>query len=92
MRDTILHSSEHTALSVAGGTTKLRFDNISMMKPTLCLSGMVLKPFQSVVVHGATRCHMQLSSPETLPHLSRCAESCLRCVRDGGSGTDTNTI
>ena len=27
-------------------TTKLRFDNISMMKPTLCLSGMVLSSFR----------------------------------------------
>ena len=56
-------------------TTKLRFDNISMMKPTMCLSGMILSRFR-----WTPRCHtahMQLSSPETLPPLSRCAESCM---------------
>ena len=31
-------------------------------------------------VHGAPRYHIQLSSPETLPQHSRCAESCIRCL------------
>ena len=30
--------------------------------------------------HGAKRYHMLLPSPESLPPLSRCAESCLRCI------------
>ena len=33
-------------------TTKLRFDNISMMKPTMCLSGMILSSFR-----WSPRCH-----------------------------------
>ena len=31
-------------------------------------------------VHGVPWYHIQLSSPETLPQLSHCAESCLRCL------------
>ena len=68
-------------------TTKLRFDNLSTMKPTGHVSIRdVPKQFQ--VEYTVTQCHMQLSSPETLPQLyrcagnclPRCAESCLRCL------------
>ena len=41
-------------------TTKLRFDNISIMKPTMCLSGMILSRFR-------TNSGWMLSRPGALP-------------------------
>ena len=51
-------------------TTKLRFYNISIMKPTMCLSGMILyKQFQvkSSVPHGVIcSCQVQKHFPSFL--------------------------
>ena len=67
------------ALSVAGVHYEATgFDNISMMKRTMCLSGMVLRSFS-----WSPRCHTVSyaavkSRNTTQP--SHCSESCIRCL------------
>ena len=61
-------------------TMKLRFDNISMMKPTMCLSGMVLSSFR-----WSPRCHMvsytAVKSRNNTPAFSLCWKlSSMSCV------------
>ena len=61
-------------------TMKLRFDNISMMKPTMCLSGMVLSSFR-----WSPRCHMvsytAVKSRNNTPAFSLCWNlSSMYCV------------
>ena len=61
-------------------TMKLRFDNISMMKPTMCLSGMVLSSFR-----WSPRCHMvsytAVKSRNNTPAFSLCwKQSSMSCV------------
>ena len=80
LRETILHYSEPTALAIAGVHYEApvwqhlhdETHHVSIRDgPAWAVSG---------GAHGATRCHMRLSSPETLTQLSGCGESCLRCL------------
>ena len=81
MRNTILHYYESTALSVAGvHYTKLRFDKISMMKPTTCLARKVQSSFR-----WSPRCHTvsyaAVKSRNTTPAFSLCSKlSSMYCV------------
>ena len=71
MWDTILLSLLRCPSLVC--TTKLRFDNISMMKPTTCLSGMVQISFRL-----SPRCHTvsyaAVKSRNTTPAFSLCSK------------------